>query len=96
MAFLIGDTIRLSATIKNLDGNEQAPAAITVTVYREDGATKLLDAGVPTLKGGTTAQYYYDWTIPAATLIYAETLNALWSWTGPHKKVIAFEVGMPI
>jgi hypothetical protein len=90
MAFLIGDTIRLSATIKNLDGNEQAPAAITVTVYRDDGTTKILDAGVPSLKTGTTAQYYYDWTV--ATVTSAETLTVLWEWTGPHKKSMEFEV----
>jgi len=89
MAFLIGDTIRLSATIKNLDGNEQAPAAITLTIYRDDAITKLLDAGVPTLKAGTTAQYYYDWTV--ATVVVAETLTALWEWTGPHKKSMEFE-----
>ena len=94
MAFLIGDTIRLSATIKNLDGNEQAPAAITVTVYRDDGTTKVLNAGVPTLKAGTIAQYYYDWTV--VTVTSAETLTALWEWTGPHKKSINFEVGTAI
>jgi len=90
MAFTIGDTVRLSATIKNLSGNEQAPAVITVTVYRENGTTKVLDAGVPSLTAGTVAQYYYDWTI--ATVTAAETLTALWEWTGPHKKAINFEV----
>lgn len=92
MAFLIGDTVRLEATIKDYDGNEEAPASITVTVYGQDGSTKLLNAGVPTLKAGTTAQYYYDWTIPGASLTAAETLIALWEWTGPHKKAIDFEV----
>jgi hypothetical protein len=91
MAFIIGDTIRLGATIKDYDGNEEAPASITVTVYREDGATKLLNLGVPSLKGGTTAQYYYDWTI-VGSLTVPETLIALWDWTGPHKKTINFEV----
>ena len=92
MAFSIGDTIRLGATIKDYDGNEEAPAAITVTVYREDGTTVLLNAGVPSLTAGTTAQYYYDWTIPGATLTVGETLIALWEWTGPHMKRIDFEV----
>jgi len=92
MAFLIGDTIRLGATIKDYDGNEEAPASITVTVYRQDGSTKLLTDGVASLKAGTTAQYYYDWTVPGATLTAPETLIALWTWTGPHKKAIDFEV----
>jgi hypothetical protein len=92
MAFLIGDTVRLGATIKNFDGDEEAPAAVTVTVYRQDGSTKLLDAGVASLKSGTTAQYYYDFTIPGATLTAPETLIALWDWTGPHKKTMDFEI----
>lgn len=92
MAFLIGDTVRLEATIKDYDGDEQAPASITVTVYRQDGTTALLSAGVPSLKAGTTAQYYYDWTIPGASLTTAESLIALWEWTGPHKKSLEFDV----
>lgn len=92
MAFLIGDTIRLGATIKDYDGNEEAPASITVTVYREDGTTALLSAGVPSLVAGTTAQYYYDWTIPGATLTLPERLIVLWNWTGPHKAEMNFKV----
>jgi hypothetical protein len=92
MAFLIGDTIRLGATIKDFDGNEEAPAAITVTVYKQDGTTKVLDAGIPSPIAGTTAQYYYDWTIPGATFTAPETLIALWDWTGPHKKTMDFEI----
>ncbi|GAH54301.1 unnamed protein product, partial [marine sediment metagenome] len=57
MIYLIGDTIRLVAIIKDFDGNEVAPGAITVTVYKAD-ETKLLDAGVPTLKAGTTSHYH--------------------------------------
>ena len=92
MAFLIGDTVRLGATIKNFDGDEEAPAAITVTVYREDGTTKLLDGQAASLKASTTAQYYWDWTVPGATLTVPETLIVLWDWTGPHKKTINFDV----
>ena len=90
MAFLIGDTIRLKATIKNLAGVEVAPAATTVTIYRDDGSTKLVDGAAASLKAGTTAQYYYDWTV--GTVTAAETLTAVWDWTGPHKAKLAFEV----
>ena len=91
MAFLIGDTIRLGAVIRNLDGDEQVPAAITLTIYRSDGTTKLLDAGIPTKKTGRISEYYYDWTI-SELLASAETLIAVWGWTGPHKKKITFDV----
>lgn len=90
-AFLIGDTIRLSAIIKNLDGQEEAPETITVTIYKADGATKLLDAGIPTPKTGRVAEYYLDWTI-SIELTAAEKLTAVWNWTGPHKKKVTFEV----
>ncbi len=65
MAYIIGDTIRFKATIKNLSDVEAAPAAINLTVYREDGTTKLLAAEDGSLEAGTTAQYYVDWTITA-------------------------------
>jgi len=171
MAFLIGDTIRLKATIFNLDDEEEAPAAITVSVYKEDGSTKLLSDKTALLLAATTAQFYADWTVsgesysvafdtgdsgnpievgdtlvgndatpgaalciaitydtaatgtityvatthqflngeiitgggntvtvngvPALSTDYlavAETLIALWEWTGPHKKRDTFEV----
>jgi len=90
MAYLIGDTIRFSAVIKNLDDEEEAPASVTVTVYREDGTTKLVTAQAASLKAGTTSEYYYDWTV--ATVTTSETLTVLWEWTGPHKKSMNFEV----
>lgn len=91
MAYIIGDTIRLEATIKDLDGDDFAPAAITVSVYREDGTTKLLDAGVATKKTGRVADYYYDWQIPTS-ITKEETLTAVWDWSGPHKKKKTFDV----
>jgi hypothetical protein len=74
MAFLIGDTIRLKATIKNMDDDEEAPASITITIYREDGTTKLLADEDGVLTAGTTAQYYYDWAISG--LSYAVAFDA--------------------
>ena len=88
--YIIGDTIRLKATIKNYAGTETAPATITVSVYQLDGTT-LLDAGIPTLTDGTTAQYYYDWTI-LASLTVDERLAAVWEWSGPHQKKLLFNV----
>ena len=90
MDYLIGDTIRLKITIKNLAGEEEAPANISVTVYKLNG-TKLLDAGEPILVDGTTAQYYYDWEINSS-IVSITQLMAIWNWSGPHKKKILFTV----
>jgi hypothetical protein len=91
MAYLIGDTIRLKATIKDLDGELLAPASINLTVYRADGTTKLLDAAVPALVAGMTSTYYYDWQI-STSLTATERLIALWEWTGGQKKSMRFNV----
>jgi len=63
MAFIIGDTIRLKAQIFNFSDVETAPAAINLTIYREDGVSKLLVDETGLLTPATTAQYYVDWTI---------------------------------
>jgi len=88
--YIIGDTVQLKATIKNYAGTETAPAVITVSVCQLDG-TYLLSSGVPTLTDGTTAQYYYNWTI-SSSLTEDERLAAIWSWSGPHKKKKTFNV----
>ena len=89
MICIIGDTIRLVATIKDFDGNEVAPGTITVTVYK-DADMKLLDAGVPTLKTGTTSHYFYDWQI--AGVSEASDLTVVWEWSGAHIKKMILKV----
>lgn len=91
MTFLIGDTVRFEAVIKNFEGIEQAPAEIKLAIYKSDGTTELLSPTAATLKTGKVAEYYYDWTI-AATLAEAQTLIAVWTWSGPHKKKVTFDV----
>ena len=93
MKYIIGDTIRLKAIIKNYAGAETAPGSITVSVHQLNG-TELLSSGTPNLSTGTTAQYYYDWTITASTGIgdVDQRLAAVWSWSGPHRKKILFNV----
>lgn len=88
--YIIGDTIRLKATIKNFAGTEIVPGTITVSVKQLDG-TILLDAETPTLTDGTTAQYYYDWTVSTG-LTRDTRLAAIWNWSGPHKKKKTFNV----
>ena len=88
----IGDTIRLKATIKNFDDVETAPATVIVSVYKLDGTAVLTSTGgIPSLTTGTTAQYYYDWTVSTG-ITEASKLMALWEWTGPHKAKKTFNV----
>jgi len=89
MKYIIGDTIRLKATIKNLLGVEEAPADISVKVYTLDG-TEIYEDDTPTLTDGTDAQYYSDWEISGVTS--ENQLIAIWEWTGPHKKKMTFTV----
>ena len=91
MDYLIGDTIRLKATIKSLAGTESAPVASpTLSVYDMD-ETELLSSGTSSLTGGTTAQYYYDWKVPV-TLTADANLNVVWSWDDTHKARMTFSV----
>ncbi|MBA7556356.1 hypothetical protein ES705_49061 [subsurface metagenome] len=90
MDYLIGDTIRLKATIKNLVGEEEAPMTISVKVCKLDG-TELLEATEPDLINGTTSQYYYDWEIDSS-LKTTTQLIVIWDWSGPHKKKLLFTV----
>ncbi|MBA7568985.1 hypothetical protein ES708_10722 [subsurface metagenome] len=90
MKYVIGDTIRLKATIKNLLGIEEAPASVSVSVCNLDG-TVLLAPTPPNLIEETIAQYYYDWTI--STELEEDTqLAVIWEWSGPHKKKMLFKV----
>jgi len=98
MAYIIGDTIRLKATLKNLLGVEQASTGLTVGIYKLDG-TVLFSTGTPTLSTGTTAQYYCDWTIAGTTgeggtLTRATRLVALWEWPVSHQKEMLFSVSL--
>lgn len=88
MDYLIGDTIRLKATIKDLAGVEKAPVSITVSVLKLDG-TAILDKVSPVLTSETTSQYYYDWLVDTVTK--RTRLIMLWEWTN-HKKKMTFNV----
>jgi len=88
--YIIGDTIRFKAVIRDYSGEEQAPASITVAVYKLDG-TEVRSADTPNLIDGTTAQYYYDWTVSTGITIDTR-LAIVWNWSGPHKKKMLFNV----
>lgn len=88
--YVIGDTIRVKITIKDYDDEETAPSAVpTLAIYQLD-ETALLTSGVSTLTTGTTAQYYYDWTVSTG-LTENQRLLAIWSWPN-HKKRYPFNI----
>ena len=62
--YLIGDTVRLKATIKDFDGNLTDPAAATVSVLKDDGTVVL---SCTTATKSSTGVYIYDWTISNVT-----------------------------
>ena len=67
MDYLIGDTIRLKASIKNLAGVASAPADYpTVSVYDMD-ETALLSSGTSST-GSSVGEYYYDWDTSSEVL----------------------------
>lgn len=91
MDYLIGDTIRFKATIKNFAGVETAPASEPIVSVYELDETELLSSGVSSLTTGTTAQYYYDWKVSTG-LTTNTNLIAVWSWDDIHKKKMTFSV----
>jgi len=92
--YLIGDKIRFTASIVNLDGDTDVPGIVTVSVYQKDG-TILLNKGAATATD-TPGEYYYDWIITGPTeaipLIKATDLIVVWDWTESQKKRMKFKV----
>lgn len=90
MDYLIGDTIRLKASIKNLAGVASAPATNpTVSVFDLD-ETELLSSGSSST-GSSLGDYYYDWKVSTGLTANAN-LIAVWSWDDTHKASMDFSV----
>lgn len=85
--YLIGDTIRFTAEIKNLAGETYDPDAVTVSVFSEDG-TELLESKAATKD--EAGSYHYDWEVTGVT--DRNNLIVVWDWSGPHKKRKKFKV----
>jgi hypothetical protein len=92
--YLIGDTIRFTASILKLGSEEpDVPEVVTVTIYQKDG-TKLLDkanASITDIPGN----YIFDWKITGTEgtpLIKDCDLVAVWDWSSSQKKRLEFLV----
>ena len=80
--YVIGDTIRFTASIANLDGNAYDPEEITIDVIGADESI-LLEGGIPTRTD--PGNYYYDWKIDTVTDRY--NLIAIWRWDNNIKRI---------
>ena len=90
--YLIGDTIRFTGVIVNLDGDSYDPAVVTVTVYKKSGECLLSQEAATKVSPGN---YKYDWKIEGTevnTLEQMSDLIVIWDWSGPHKKKLSFSV----
>lgn len=90
--YLIGDTIRFTGIIKNLDGVLYSPASVKISVYKKNGDCLLNQQSVDKESDGN---YKLDWTIEGTdgiTLEKNSNLVVVWYWSGPHKKKLDFMV----
>ena len=90
--YLIGDTIRFTGIIKNLDGEEFDPAEVTISVYKKNGDCLLSQQGAEKV---TKGNYKYEWEISGTeekALEQSSDLIVIWDWSGPHKRRLIFKV----
>ena len=90
--YLIGDTIRFTGVIVNLDGESYDPAVVTVTVYKKSGECLLNQEAATKVSKGN---YEYEWKISGTeddALIDSSDLIVIFDWSGPHKKRLEFKV----
>jgi len=88
--FTIGDTIRFTASIADIEGNPYDPEVVTVSVLTPDGKTLLDDE---TAIRVATGNYKYDWTIEGVTNL--ANLIVVWNWVQgnlTNKKRMKFRV----
>lgn len=86
--YLIGDTIKFTATIVDLKGEAYDPEIVTVSVFSENGEELL--ASKPAIKDEEEGYHYYEWIVAGVT--DKSNLIVVWDWSGPHKKRKKFKV----
>ena len=85
--YLIGDTIRFTASIVDLDEEVTDPEVVTISVFTQSGE-ELLDNVAATKD--STGVYHYDWKITGVT--DKSNLIVVWDWSGNQKKRMNFKV----
>jgi hypothetical protein len=84
--YVIGDTIRFTAGIVNMDGNAYDPEEVKLSVISPDGTVLLDEVSAEKV---TTGSYRYDWQISGVT--DASKLIVIWNWSN-NKKRMKFRV----
>ena len=68
-----GETIRIAATIADIDGDAAVPTTVTISIKKPDGTMDITDATMTTDVEGT---YYYDYVIPSDVTLYRNEIKA--------------------
>ncbi len=89
--YLIGDTIRFTASMVKLDGEEYDPDEVKIAVFLKDGTELLKETDAEKIIG-KEGEYKYDWLIDSV-LKKDSRLVVVWSWNPPkHLKKMDFIV----
>ena len=67
-SYLRGTTVRIKATIRDIDDTLTDPVTITVTITDPDGTVRVNDVAM-TNTGGSTGLYHYDWQTSSTEVI---------------------------
>ena len=78
--YQIGESVKISATITDTDGDAAIPTNVVISIQKPDGSAAITDAAMTTDVAGT---YYYDYPIPDDTRVYRVSVKA----TGSGGKV---------
>ena len=68
-----GETIRLTATIKDSAGDPADPSTTVISIEKPDGT---LDIGDIAMSSDVSGTYYYDYAIPADSGTYKAQVTA--------------------
>lgn len=82
--YQLGETVRVTATITDSDGNAADPLTVKVSIETPAGS---LAVDATTMTKAATGSYYYDYTIPAATAGIPGKYNYKVTATGTSSRV---------
>ena len=61
--YQIGESVKISATITDTDGDAAIPTNVVISIQKPDGSAAITDAAMTTDVAGS---YYYDFVIDSA------------------------------